>query len=339
MDLFRANDDFNARQRHTWERTEARDGSQLRTRNLHTSTYMNTPAVSELSFTIARRQFERYQRRGGRLTEGAHTTDHRFNSPTRHNMTPGNPYRTWFHRTISRHHYTLGEATSHFNQWLNDPVYGPARDRDHNQNPYLPHVHHRPRTTPQSPPEQLAPDSDEHSANSASTTSLPHTKQPPENRSQTIVEDVHISPDDPNAVIDSGAMMTTSPRRLLMGTIWQDNIRPAPPGTSIRYGNMETEPVEEMATIGSYQASIVPDRFSTALVCVHDIVAAGHNVTFTNGDTIVTDIGSAYTLRIPRNPTSREWRVPLHILQRLTDLRAAHPLHHLQPHPTTHRPN
>ena len=143
------------------------------------------------------------------------------------------------------------------------------------------------------------------------------------------------SPDNPNAVIDSGAMMTTSSRRLLMGAIWQDNIRPAPPGTSIRYGNMETEPVEEMATIGSYQTSIVPDRFSTALVCVHDIVAAA---TFTNGDTIITDIGSAYTLRIPRNPTSREWRVPLHILQRLTDLRAAHPLHHLQPHPTLHPP-
>jgi hypothetical protein len=82
---------------------------------------------------------------------------------------------------------------------------------------------------------------------------------------------------------------------------------------------METEPVEEMAHIGSYPASIVPDRFSTALVCVHDIVTAGHNVTFTNSDTIVHDIGSAYTLRTPRNPTSREWRVPLHILQRLTD--------------------
>ena len=134
-------------------------------------------------------------------------------------------------------------------------------------------------------------------------------------------------------------MMTTTPRRLLMGTIWQHNIRPAPPGTSIRYGNMETEPVEEIAHIGSYPASIVPDRFSTALACVHDIVAAGHNVTFTNNDTIISDIGSAYTLRTPRNPASREWRVPLHILQRLTDLRAAHPLHHPQAHYSDSTPN
>ena len=151
MDIFRANADFNRRQRQTWERSEARDGSQLRTRNLHTSTYMNTPAVSDLSFTIARRQFERYQRRGGRLLEGDHTTDHRFNSPTRHNMTPGMPYREWFHRTISRHHYSLGEATRHYNQWLNDPVYGPARDRDHNQNPYLP------RANPRAPPHPPTP--------------------------------------------------------------------------------------------------------------------------------------------------------------------------------------
>ena len=210
------------------------------------------------------------------------------------------------------------------------------------------------RSQPRLPPESIPPpcpqrphspptdssesDNSDHSVHSRSTISLPHSQQPPENRSQTIVEDVHLSPDDPNAVIDSGAMMTTSPRRLLMGTIWQDNIRPAPPGTSIRYGNMETEPVEEMASIGSYQASIVPDRFSTALVCVHDIVATGHNVTFTNGETIVTDIGGAYTLRIPRNPASREWRVPLHILQRLTDLRAAHPIHHLQPHTTLQQP-
>eukprot|EP01036_Dinobryon_divergens_P061768 gene61768-biopygen26091 len=98
------------------------------------------------------------------------------------------------------------------------------------------HTHHHSSPTAQPPPNQLVPDSPEHSVNSTSNASLPHSQQSPENRSQTIVKDVHLSPDDPNAVIDSGAMMTTSPRRLLMGTIWQDNIRPAPPGTSIRYG-------------------------------------------------------------------------------------------------------
>ena len=104
-------------------------------------------------------------------------------------------------------------------------------------------------------------------------------------------------------------MMTTAPIRLLM-TEWESNIRPAPPGTAIRYGNMETEPVEEVSHIGSYPLSIVPNRYRTALVCVHDIVAAGHVVIFTHQETIVSDVGSAYTLRIPRVPDSREWRVP-----------------------------
>jgi hypothetical protein len=144
------------------------------------------------------------------------------------------------------------------------------------------------------------------------------------------VQDVHTSPDDANAVLDSGAMMTTAPRRhLTINPEWEDNIHPAPPGIAIRYGNMETEPVEEVSHIGSYHLSIVPNRYRTALVCVHDIVSAGHVVTFTNHETIISDVGGAYTLRIP---DSREWRVPLHLLQRLTGLRTEHPLHNPQQH-------
>jgi hypothetical protein len=55
-------------------------------------------------------------------------------------------------------------------------------------------------------------------------------------------------------------MMTTATRRhLAIHRRWLENIRPATPGTSIRYGNMETEPVEEEGHIGSYQLSVVPD--------------------------------------------------------------------------------
>jgi hypothetical protein len=128
--------------------------------------------------------------------------------------------------------------------------------------------------------------------------------------------------------------MTTAPRRLLtINSDWEANIRPAPPrGTAIRYGNMETKPVEEVSHIGSYPLSIVPNHYLTALVCVHDIVSAGHVVTFTNTETKASDIGGTYTHRIPRIPYSREWRVPLHLLQRLTDLRVAQPLHNPQHH-------
>jgi len=128
----------------------------------------------------------------------------------------------------------------------------------------------------------------------AATTRTTARQRHPHVRTQTIDQDVHISPDDSNAVLDSGAMMTTESRRLLLtNPEWEDSIRPAPPGTAIRYGNMETEPVEEVSTIGSYQLSIVPNRYHTALVCVHDIVSAGHVVTFTNTETIVSDVGGA----------------------------------------------
>ena len=95
--------------------------------------------------------------------------------------------------------------------------------------------------------------------------------------------------------------MTTAPRRLLLtDPEWENNIRPAPLGTAIRYGNMETEPVEEVSAIGSFLLSIVPNRYHTALVCVHDIFPEGHVITFTNTETIVSDVGGAYTHRIPR---------------------------------------
>ena len=185
-------------------------------------------------------------------------------------------------------------------------------------------------------PSQASPPTDEHSgtpndhSDSDNSPPAPHTANSHRHaRVQTIVQDVHTSPDDSNAVLDSGAMMIIAPRRLLMtNPEWENNIRPAPPGTAIRYGNF-AEPVEETSHISSYPLSIVPNRYRTALVCVHDIVTAGHVVTFTNAETIISDVDSAYTLRIPRIPDSREWRVPL---QRLTDLRTSHPLHHPQPH-------
>jgi hypothetical protein len=286
--------------------------------------YINTPAASNLRTAIDRLQYERYQNRGGRLARGEHQGDFTFNSPNTTNMRPNDPYREWFHSTVSRSHYSLGEANYHYNQWLHDPDYGPNPRANRPTNispPYLPQTH--PSPTPQSSNHSSADDNEE--------PDYDHR----EARGQTIAQDILTSPDDSNAVLDSGAMMTTAPRRLLMTSPeWESNIRPAPPGTAIRYGNMETEPVEETSHIGSYQLSIVPNRYRTALVCVHDIVASGHVVTFTNFEAIISDVGSAYTLRIPRVPDSREWRVPLHLLERLTELRASHPLHHGQAHNT-----
>jgi hypothetical protein len=330
--LFRANTAYHDVQRDAKETYQARTG--ILPDFQATSAFTNTPDIANLGPTIGRLQYERYRARGGRQTRGPHQFDHSYNSPNIHNMTPGEPYRQWFHANISRTHYSLGEATNSYTQWLTDPQYGPNPTRRYNPPNRTP-------TPPPSPHHTLSPPQQSLRSPQDTPPPDPYDSTNPSSdhhhvRTQTIDQDVHISPDDSNAVLDSGAMMTTAPRRLLLtNPEWEDSIRPAPPGTAIRYGNMETEPVEEVSTIGSYPLSIVPNRYHTALVCVHDIVSAGHVVTFTNTETIVSDVGGAYTLRIPRIPTSREWRVPLHLLQRLTDLRASHPLHQLQPHHDT----
>jgi hypothetical protein len=160
------------------------------------------------------------------------------------------------------------------------------------------------------------------------------------NFAQTHEELTTADPDDTTGILDTGAMMTTATRRhLAIHRRWLKNIRPATSGTSIRYGNMETEPVEEQGYIGSYQLSVVPDRFRTALICVHDMVAPGHSVTFNQHNTIISDNGAAYTLRIQRDPTSRERRVPLTVLKRLTHLRSEHLIRQPQPTQTDTHPN
>ena len=327
--IHRTNADYHRSQRDIEEAQQTITGTLPNDRP--TTSYTNTPAATNIQRTIHHFQFERYQRRGGRLPQGEHSLDYTFNSPNITNMQPGSPYRQWLHGTISRTHYSLGEATDHYNQWLNDPDYGPnphPHNRTHDSLPYLPHSRcspsppdspdYAPKSPPVSKPPTPYPSSDDSQDND-------YTHK--EARTQTFVQDIHTSLDDSNAVLDSGVMMTTAPRCLLIMTSseWESNIHPAPPGTAIRYGNnMETEPVEEVFHIGSYPLSIVLNRYRTALVCVHDIVAAGHVVTFTHDKTCRQRLHPPNT--IPENgeyPFTSWNDSPI-------DLRAAHPLHHGQ---------
>ena len=265
--IFRSNAEYHIAQRDN-ERYQAR--TDILPPFHPTFTYTNTPSYADIGPTIARLHYERYRARGGRKARGPHHSDHAYNSPCRASMTPGEPYRRWFHDHISRQHYSLGEATEHYNDWLSDPQYGPVpapRYNPYNRTPTPspPHIEQR---TPAPNPQAHSPPSDPE-PNNTSHNPATHNHA----RAQTIVQDVHTSPDDANDVLGSGAMMTTAPRRLLtINPDWEANIHPAPPGTAIRYGNMETEPVEEVSHIGSYPLSIVPNRYRTALVCVHKIV-------------------------------------------------------------------
>jgi hypothetical protein len=129
--IFRANADYHTAQRTAIETFQARTGT-LPTAQ-PTSSFRNTPLYTDLGTSTSRLQYARYRDRGGRLQRGPHHSDHAYNSPSRNNMTPGEPYRRWFHDHISRNHYSLGEATDRYNDWLVDPQYGPEPPPRYNQ--------------------------------------------------------------------------------------------------------------------------------------------------------------------------------------------------------------
>ena len=110
--------------------------------------------TTNIQRTTQQFQFERYQRRGGRLPQGEHHLQHHQHA-TRAPLS-----------TISRTHYSLCEATDHYNQWLNDPDCGPNphhHNRAQDSPPYLPHSRHplsppaSPDYDPESPPVSKPP--------------------------------------------------------------------------------------------------------------------------------------------------------------------------------------
>ena len=150
--IHRTNADYHRSQRDTEELQQATHGTLPDYRPL--TTYINTPSAANISSTIDRYQYDRYQRRGGRLPQGDHRLDFTYNSPNITNMNPENLYRQWFHSTISRSHYSLGEATDHYNQWISDPDYGP---NPLSYNPATDHPPHLSQLQP-SPPPPTSPD-------------------------------------------------------------------------------------------------------------------------------------------------------------------------------------
>jgi hypothetical protein len=89
--IHRTNADYHRSQREIEEAQQAITGNLPDHRP--TTSYTNTPAATNIQRTTQQFQFERYQRRGGRLPQGEHRLDYTFNSPNTTNMQPGHPYR------------------------------------------------------------------------------------------------------------------------------------------------------------------------------------------------------------------------------------------------------
>jgi len=128
-----------------------------------------------------------------------------------------------------------------------------------------------------------------------------------------------------NAIVDTGAQVTTMPESAVSRVPMAHNHRDAPPGTAVKYGNGEIETIERLVDIGHYEVQITPDNCSTSLISVDQIVEDGHTVTFTKTQTVIADETDRYSLAYPRVPNSREWTIPMHAMGDISQLRQDHP--------------
>jgi hypothetical protein len=128
-----------------------------------------------------------------------------------------------------------------------------------------------------------------------------------------------------NAIVDTGAQVTTMPESAVSRMPMAHNHRDAPPGTAVKYGNGEIETIERLVDIGHYEVQITPDNCSTSLISVDQIVEDGHTVTFTRTQTVIADEVNRYSLAYPRVPNSREWTIPMHAMEDISQLRQENP--------------
>ena len=130
-----------------------------------------------------------------------------------------------------------------------------------------------------------------------------------------------------NAIVDTGAQVTTMPESAVNRMPAAHNHRDTPPGTAVKYGNGDIETIERLVDIGHYEVQITPDNCSTSLISADQIVEDGHTVTFSAAETIISDDNDRYRLTYPRLPHSWEWTIPMQAMKDLSRLRQDHPQH------------
>jgi hypothetical protein len=128
-----------------------------------------------------------------------------------------------------------------------------------------------------------------------------------------------------NAIVDTGAQVTTMPESAVSRMPSAHNHRDAPPGTAVKYGNGEIETIERLVDIGHYEVQVTPDNCQANLISVDQLVQDGHTVTFSATETIIADDRDRYRLAYPRVINSREWVVPMNAMEDITQLRQSHP--------------
>ena len=90
-----------------------------------------------------------------------------------------------------------------------------------------------------------------------------------------------------NAIVDTGAQVTTMPESAVSRIPTAHNHRDAQPGTADR---------SRLVDIGHYEVQVTPDNCSASLISVDQIVQDGHTVTFSATKTIITNDANRYNL-------------------------------------------
>ena len=111
-----------------------------------------------------------------------------------------------------------------------------------------------------------------------------------------------------NAIVDTGAQVTTMPESAVSRMPSAHNHRDAPPGTAVKYGNGEIETIEKLVDIGHYEVQVTPDNCQASLISVDQLVQDGHTVTFAATRTAIDYPIPAYHQRANGQCLCKRWR-------------------------------
>jgi len=232
-------------------------------------------------------QWNRYTRRGGTLPQSAYEQDLLNLSPSRERISQFHPYRNWIGSTIGidPSEITLGALTR---RWMDY------------------------RETMELATELYSPD-------------RINRVRVQREIGNGVARDSEANDDDVLGIMDSGAQISTIPEMLITKDEWIASRRSAPVGTAIKYGNNDIQEVYSQIDIGNVLFQVTPNRCSNALISVHQLTELGHAITLTQHHMCIDDVDLQYGMRFKKLAETREWKMPLSAIDKLAQLRLAHP--------------
>jgi len=267
---------------------ESVDGGELSVANIYNPQPRNDRDVATADELRILEQWNRYTRRGGIFRQSVYEQDLPNLSPSRERLSQSHPYRNWIGSTmgIDPSEINLGALTR---RWMDY------------------------RETMELATELYSPD----------RINRVRVQREIENGVARDSEEAY--DDDVLGIMDSGAQISTIPEMLITKDEWIASRRSAPAGTAIKYGNNDIQEVYSQIDIGNVLFQVTPNRCSNALISVHQLTELGHAITLTQHHMCIDDVDLQYGMRFKKLAEAREWKMPLSAIDKLAQLRLAHP--------------